>query len=130
MVYDIKKRAMTLHKTQVDLAELYASCSGIEEFLVKVDVEMPDARARDIRACRLHWLSKAHPFLYCSFWTVLLAVTAISLIVFSAMSCIAAAFIAFVSFFLWCGALFLHMFLHVDMMQLVELVENVKPTKY
>ena len=47
---------------------MWLECSSWEEFKIKVSLNVPEARWRDLFACKLHWLRKSYPVVYYFSW--------------------------------------------------------------
>lgn len=68
MEYGSEQRKKTQRETQEKIVKLWLECSSWEEFKVKVSLSVPEARWRDLFACKLHWLRKSYPVVYYFSW--------------------------------------------------------------
>ena len=68
MEYGSERRKKTYRETQEKIVKLWLECSSWEEFKVKVSLSVPEARWRDLFACKLYWLRKSHPIAYYFSW--------------------------------------------------------------
>ena len=50
------------------IVKLWLECSTWEEFRMKVSLDIPEARWRDLLACKLHWLRKSYFAIYYFSW--------------------------------------------------------------
>ena len=64
MEYGSVQRKKTHREAQEKIVKLWLECSSWEEFKVKVSLSVPEARWRDLFACKLHWLRKSYPVVY------------------------------------------------------------------
>ena len=55
-------------EAQEQIVKLWLECSTYEEFNVKVSLDVPKARWRDLLACKLHWLRRSYPIAYYFSW--------------------------------------------------------------
>lgn len=68
MEYGSEHRKKTHREAQENIVKLWLECSSWEEFKVKVSLSVPEARWRDLFACKLHLLRKSHPRAYYFSW--------------------------------------------------------------
>ena len=68
MEYGSERRKKTHREAQEKIVKLWLECSSWEEFKVKVSLSVPEARWRDLFACKLHWLRKSYPAAYIFSW--------------------------------------------------------------
>lgn len=68
MEYGSERRKKTHREAQEKIVKLWLECSSWEEFKVKVSLSVPEARWRDLFACKLYWLRKSHPIAYYFSW--------------------------------------------------------------
>lgn len=68
MKYRSEQRKKNRREVQEQIVKLWMKCSTWEEFKVRVLLNVPEARWRDLLACRLHWLRKSHPVAYRFSW--------------------------------------------------------------
>ena len=72
MEYGSERRKKTHREAQEKIVKLWLECSSWEEFKVKVSLDVPEARQRDLLACKLHWLKKSHPIAYYFSWIAII----------------------------------------------------------
>lgn len=72
MKYRSEQRKKNRREVQEQIVKLWMKCSTWEEFKVRVLLNVPEARWRDLLACRLHWLRKSHPVAYRFLWLVVI----------------------------------------------------------
>ena len=53
---------------QIRLTKLYRECNSIHEFLVRKDLEIPDASKLDVLACKIYDFKCHHENLWYSLW--------------------------------------------------------------
>lgn len=70
MKYQSERRKKNLREVQEQIVKLWMKCSTWEEFKVRVSLNVPEARWRDLFACKLHWLRKSYPVAYRFSWCV------------------------------------------------------------
>ena len=68
MEYGSERRKKTHREAQEKIVKLWLECSSWEEFKVKVSLSVPEARWRDLFACKLYWFRKSHPIAYYFSW--------------------------------------------------------------
>ena len=68
MEYGSEQRKKIQREIQEKIVKLWLECSSWEEFKVKVSLSVPEARWRDLFACKLHWLRKSYPVVYYFSW--------------------------------------------------------------
>ena len=68
MTYVSIQRKKNYKKVKDRILNLYLNCSTWEEFKVKASLNVPEARWRDLLACKLHWLKKSYPVAYRFLW--------------------------------------------------------------
>ena len=68
MEYGSEQRKKIQREIQEKIVKLWLECSSWEEFNVKVSLDVPEARWRDLFVCKLHWLRKSHPVAYYFSW--------------------------------------------------------------
>ena len=72
MEYGSERRKKTHREAQEKIVKLWLECSSWEEFKVKVSLSVPEARRRDLLACKLHWIRKSHPIAYYFSWIAII----------------------------------------------------------
>ena len=72
MEYGSVQRKKNLREVKDRIVKLWLECSTYEEFKVKVSLDVPEARWRDLLACKLHWIRKSHPIAYYFSWIALI----------------------------------------------------------
>ena len=72
MEYGSVQRKRNLREVKDRIVKLWLECSTYEEFKVKVSLDVPEARWRDLLACKLHWLKKSHPIAYYFSWIAII----------------------------------------------------------
>ena len=70
MEYGSVQRKKNRREAQKQIVKLWLECSTYEEFNVKVSLDVPKARWRDLLACKLHWLRRSYPVAYYFSWLV------------------------------------------------------------
>ena len=68
MEYGSVQRKKNRREAQEQIVKLWLECSTYEEFNVKVSLDVPKARWRDLLACKLHWLRRSYPVAYYFSW--------------------------------------------------------------
>lgn len=68
MKYGSEQHKKTHREEQENIVKLWLECSSLEEFKIKVSLSVPEARWRDILACKLHWLRRSYPVAYYFSW--------------------------------------------------------------
>lgn len=68
MEYGSVQRKKNRREAQEQIVKLWLECSTYEEFNVKVSLDVPKARRRDLLACKLHWLRRSYPAAYYFSW--------------------------------------------------------------
>ena len=68
MEYGSEQRKKNHREAQEKIVKLWLECSSLEEFKVKVSLSVPEAKWRDLFACKLHWFRKSHPVAYYFSW--------------------------------------------------------------
>lgn len=68
MEYESERRKKTHREVQEKIVKFWLECSSWEEFKVKVLLSVPEARWRDLFACKLYWFRKSHPIAYYFSW--------------------------------------------------------------
>lgn len=68
MKYRSEQHKKNRREVQEQIVKLWMKCSTWEEFKVRVLLNVPEARWRDLLACKLHWLRKSHPVAYRFLW--------------------------------------------------------------
>ena len=70
MEYGSVQRKKNRREAQKQIVKLWLECSTYEEFNVKVSLDVPEARWRDLLACKLHWLRRSYPVAYYFSWLI------------------------------------------------------------
>ena len=68
MKYGREQRKENRREVREQIVKLWLECSSWEEFKVKVSLSVPEARRRDLLACKLHWLRRSYPVAYYFSW--------------------------------------------------------------
>ena len=68
MEYGSVQRKKTHREAQEKDQDSLPTTLTTEEFKVKVSLDVPEARWRDLLACKLHWLKKSHAIAYYFSW--------------------------------------------------------------
>lgn len=72
MEYGSARCKKNYRKVKDQIIKLWLECPTYEEFKVKVSLDVPEARWRDILACKLHWLRRSYPVAYRFSWLVVI----------------------------------------------------------
>lgn len=72
MEYGSARCKKNYRKVKDQIIKLWLECQTWEEFKVKVSLDVPEARWRDILACKLHWLRRSYPVAYRFSWLVVI----------------------------------------------------------
>lgn len=135
MEYGSERRKKTYSETQEKIVKLWLECSSWEEFKVKVSLSVPEARWRDLFACKLHWLRKSHPVAYYFSW--LAAIPALILLLGFAFFCLiygvseySIAYGILVTEIVYAIIIFLHLGFVGDFMQELKWNEEGCPFEY
>lgn len=70
MKYRSEQHKKNCREAQEKIVKLWIECSSWEEFKIKVSLSVPEAKWRDLFACKLHWLRKSYPIAYYFSWLV------------------------------------------------------------
>lgn len=135
MEYGSERCKQTYREAQEKIVKMWLECSSWEEFNVKVSLDVPEAKWRDLFACKLHWLRKSYPVAYYFSWlaTIPTLIWSFSFIFFGLIKgmteyAVAYSIIASASIYLF--MIFFHLGFVGDFMRELKWNEEGRPLEY
>ena len=136
MEYGSVQRKKNRREAQEQIVKLWLECSTYEEFNVKVSLDVPEAKWRDLFACKLHWLRKSYPVAYYFSWlaaipTLIWSLSFAFFYLIEGMTVVySIAYGIIVTEIVYATIIFLHLGFVEDFMKELKLNEEGRPLEY
>ena len=136
MEYGSVQRKKNRREAQEQIVKLWLECSTYEEFNVKVSLDVPEARWRDLLACKLHWLRKSYPVAYYFSWlaaipTLIWSLSFAFFYLIEGMTVVySIAYSILATEIVYATIIFLHLGFVEDFMKELKLNEEGRPLEY